>query len=86
MAHLEINKMWALSTAHLRESTCNWLDKRGNYPKGEYGWFVYVSEDYVPGTPNELKVIFAKARELGVSWIEFDCDAPIVDDLVIFDW
>ena len=95
MSELEIKKLWALSTAHLREHTCNkWLgsDTRPSLPvayaKGDYGWFVSVPDMPTNSlhTPNELVVIFDRARELGALWVEFDCDAPIVDDLVVFDW
>ena len=48
---LEIDKMLVLSTAHLREKTCNeWLPKAGThhavtvYPKGEYGWFIWCGD------------------------------------------
>ena len=55
---LEINRMLALSTAHLSPHTCNTLlpkleaeilqftgTKRPGsvWPKGEYGWFIYAS-------------------------------------------
>jgi hypothetical protein len=93
MQEPEIKKMWALSTAHLRDSTCNrWLGNAFRsrlpvaYDKGEFGWFVHVPDDHPADIPNELIIIFSIARGMGVDWIEFDCDAPVFDELVIYDW
>jgi hypothetical protein len=84
---VEIARMWTLSTAHLRERTCNeWLSSSVAYPKSEYGWFVPVPHDDEDDCPNELTEIFRQAREKGVRWIMFDCDGPIYDPLVVFDW
>lgn len=87
-----IEKMLVLSTAHLTPETCNdWLPfSVGSHPvweKGDYGWFVYVSEE--PGDiPTDLEGCIHYARYIGVEWIMFDRDADELDPrlLPVFEW
>lgn len=87
----ETATMLVLSTAHLRQSTCEtWLREECScaHEKQGVGWFVYVCEDPAQGgaAPNELLAIFEFAREHGCLWIMFDCDGPQQDGLVVYDW
>jgi len=81
--------MIALSTAHLKEETCNEYLGSGElaaYEKGEFGWFVYVPDDRPDDLPTELADIFDKAAPWGFQWVMFDRDASTVNDLAVFDW
>lgn len=89
----ETQTLLTLSTAHLRERTCNeWLENCpwSCFPKGEWGWFLYVNDDpgitHVDSVPNELKPILEYALSLGCSWVMFDSDGPVQDGLVTYDW
>lgn len=80
-----------LSTAHLspltRKRMSN-LDEIGTiyYPKGDYGWFVYVHDpsdfpDLNEELPADLRACLEYARANGMQWLMFDCDASEVDGL-----
>ena len=65
------------------------------YPKGEYGWFIYVGHfdsyhaerfDGETNIPGELQVVMRFAQEQGCDWLCFDRDADEIDGLVVFDW
>ena len=98
---LEIHKMLVLSTMHVSQSTAELLDigcpsiHNGHcadgigYPKGDYGWFVYVPEE--PEQDSDipadlLAVVVAFARAQACNWVMFDRDADKIDDLPVFDW
>lgn len=101
VSKLEISKMLTLSTAHLRASTLTLMD--GNdidgivlWPKGEYGYFVWVPDHgpqgnekaielYPDAVPNELRVILEFGREHGCEFVCFDCDSNTVEGLVIYE-
>lgn len=100
MAH-EIAKMLVLSTAHLSEQTClAYLpDCRPGkvleepiiaFEKGEYGWFVHVSEAPAdsegPDVPLELRSAIHVARREGCQWIMFDRDGDTIDELPTYEW
>lgn len=94
-----ISKMLTMSTAHLREATCNeWLGScPGAYRKGDYGWIVFATAfatdsyvmtdagDYTP-VPNELRLACRHALEQGCAWACFDRDGDPVEGLVTYDW
>lgn len=89
----EVLTMLVLSTAHLRESTCcTWMRNHctAAHEKPGVGWFVYVcdnpSHDTAEYVPNELLLCLEFARERGHEWIMFDCDGPLQDGLVVYDW
>lgn len=99
MSDLEIHKMVALSTGHLTAATAQLfedVEAAANamnreklpvfYPKGEWGWFVYVGEDAGEPYPDDLKAILDFARRKGCDWIMFDSDAGLVDCLPTYDW
>ena len=79
----------AISIANLRPSTRQRLADGGlsviDYPN-DYGGFVYVDpkEEHTP-QETELANLLAIARRAGIVWIKFDCDAPAVDGVPVFD-
>jgi hypothetical protein len=98
-----------LSTGNLTEQTCNeWLPMVMNttssnviaYPKGEYGYFVHVSEDLdeleddpsasteydFKDVPADLLGVLVYARAHGCQWVQFDRDGDVNEDLPHFDW
>jgi hypothetical protein len=84
-----IEPMLVLSTAHLTEETCNqyvWRAPFSAYPKGDYGWFVYVAEDSPEDLPVDLEHCFEAARQQNACWIMFDRDAELDDTLQVFKW
>lgn len=89
----EITKMLVLSTAHLTEYACNqWLAEScpwACYEKAEIGYFMYACDDTQPGEPGvpaEIAPIIAFARANGCDWVMFDCDAPEIEGLPVYDW
>ncbi len=95
---LPIEKMLAISTAHVSEVTSWYLNQWSVspqvppvicYPKGEYGWFVYVSLELVKTDdtfPSDLLVCIKYARSLNCDWIAFDRDATTIAALPVYDW
>ena len=79
----------AISNAHLRPSTRQRLADGGlsviAYPN-DYGGFVYVDPrgEHTP-QETELADLLVIARRAGIGWIKFDCDAPAVDGVPVFD-
>ena len=85
----EIARTLVLSTSHLTEATCNGYLHTAPFAvfeKGEYGWFVYVIDDYPEGMPPGLAQCFSIARGLGCEWIMFDRDGPVMDFLPAYEW
>jgi hypothetical protein len=76
-----IENILGLSTAHLTPQTCNeWL---GNcsysaYPKGEFGWLIFVPEEILDGTPADLVSCIELAAQLRCDWLMFDCNYPVL--------
>jgi hypothetical protein len=80
------------SSGHLCKDTWTWLDTQfaddalrdpsnSNSAllgggKTRYGWFVYASEDFADGIPDDLQHVCRRARASGAEYILFDCDAP----------
>ncbi len=67
--------------------------------KGDVGYFMYATDEYftdvetkevtsTDGTPipNEIILICQFARAHGCDWVMFDCDGPIQDGLVVYEW
>ena len=93
----EIQKFLALSTAHVSYAAAKWLDVylTGDqssiivYPKGEYGWFIYLlSEGAMADAPipDSLKDCLTKAVEMGCIGVVLDADADTLDGLATYDW
>lgn len=90
---VESARMLVLSTAHLEEKTCNGYLAEcpwAAFPKGDYGWFVYVPEDAATtetvDVPLGLRSVMHFARMRGYQWVMYDRDAPEIPDLPIYDW
>ncbi len=84
-----IEAMLVLSTAHISPATCNAFlpSYRGPiWPKGDYGWFVYVPDDVDDAMPDDLKACLALARETGACWVMFDRDQAEMTALPIHEW
>lgn len=105
MAELEISKMLTLSTGHLRLGTLNLMDTNDVdgivlWPKGEYGYFVWIPDagpnrdrhgnmleafEYPDAVPNELRLCLEFGREHGCEFVCFDCDGDTVEGLVTYE-
>ena len=84
-----IEPMLVLSTAHFTEPTCTlFLPAYAGpaWPKGDYGWFVYVPEDVDGELPSDLTACLALARQKGAFWMMFDRDEAQIDDVPAYDW
>ncbi len=84
-----IEPMLVLSTGHLTEETCNLFLAEYEGPawrKGDYGWFIYVTEDAESELPPDLAACLALARAKGAFWVMFDRDEAQVDELPAYDW
>lgn len=84
-----IEPMLVLSTSHITEATCNVLlpEYAGPaWPKGGYGWFVYVPEDEDAELPLDLRACLALARQKGAFWVMFDRDELAIDELPTYEW
>lgn len=86
-----IQKLLDISTAHILESTAQWLNNTPGdlilYPKAEYGWFIYTgSEEFPEDTPEELANAIIYAESLGCHWLVLDRDGEIINELPSFDW
>lgn len=83
-----------LSTAHITERTSEILtsdaiDGLVAYPKGEYGFFVYVPEESSEGIsdcPKDLMACIEAAKERGCEWLMLERDAETMETLPTYDW
>jgi hypothetical protein len=101
-----------LSTGNVSQETAQLLDRvckhqendveaflrmPGTYPKGEYGWFVYVMEAYenssgdegLPwpdGCPEDMKDCINFARLHFCDMIEFDRDNDVETEIPHYNW
>lgn len=86
-----------LSTANIQERTSQWLseDPEGIivYPKGEFGFFILVSdpdedndENNGENIPQDLKLIMEYAIGLRCSWIIIDRDYFENHNLPSYEW
>lgn len=88
-----VTKMLELSTAHIKESTNQWLEYQSNivtFCKKGYGWFIFVPDDeieeYLDGVPEDLKDIIKYAVMKKCNWICLDSDADTIEQLTQYDW
>lgn len=93
-ATMPIRSFLDLSTAHLSQEDRLFLEFSANPGSlgglaamaGTYGWFVYAHDEHCcEGISDALWAIFQRARALGCAYVLFDADAPIVDDLPVFE-
>ena len=90
-AQPHILPMIEISTAHVKEHTCNVFLQQDNCPvcayQFEYGWFIYVpDEDCDQIVPLDLKKIFIFARTYGCNFIKLDCDGTLYSTLPTYEW
>lgn len=92
MADLEIEKILTLSTAHIRESTAEAIDNERLpiifFPKGEYGWFIYIGYSIFMSdqVPPDLFACMNLARQNGCVWLCLDRDGPLIDKNPKYEW
>ncbi len=89
-----IRRFLDLSTAHLQQADRLFLEFSANPGSlgglaamaGTYGWFVYAHDERCcEGISDVLWAIFGRARALGCDYVLFDADAPILEDLPVFE-
>lgn len=85
-----IFKYMDLSTGHISHQTAEWLDENPEgiimYPKGEYGWFIHVSEETDEQVPADLAKVLKFAQKKNCAWLVLDRDGESIDELEKFDW
>lgn len=91
----DITKMVTVSTAHIKESTMEFLDETLLLPvyQSDYFYMIWISddtEDYLGPFKNEtLKDLWdciMFAHNLGCQWLRLDGDGEIMDELPIYKW
>ena len=95
---MEITKMLTLSTGHIKESTIRLLEEEpdtnrfptiGVYEKGEYGFFVYLTNDELPNSldklPADLAAVVKFTLDAGCSVLCLDCDGEELLELPFYD-
>ena len=81
----------SLSTAHLTCATVGILEDDSledvsAYPKGAYGFFVFVPPFVYEGAPEDLARIFEYAWAHDVDWLMFDNGFDVIPELPVYDW
>ena len=92
---MEPSTMLTLSTAHLKKETVEAFDA-GHvpeglviYPKGDYGYFVYVTDDalkHYHDYSDELKALTHAAFNYNASVLCFDRDGIVSPCYPKYDW
>jgi hypothetical protein len=92
MADLEIEKLIALSSAHVDRVTMEMIAEHDAgviaYPN-EYGAFLWIGELFVldpEKTPEDLAAVIEFARRQDCDWIKLDRDGQVSDELKTYDW
>ena len=87
---LSITKAPCLSTAHLKPETVihivTLVGDNTMVAEYEYGFFIYIGEEPVPGWPEDLEAAAKLARDHGYTWLRFDADGDDVEGLVVYEW
>ena len=95
---MEFGRYLVLSTSHVCLRTAERLDAWAALDRSlrplavastHEGWFVAsreIPEPYRQKVPQELLGAMRFARDLGCSYLLFDCDADTVDALPVFPW
>ena len=87
--NLEISKMLTISTAHITEETDKLL-RDGEvdvccFSLDDFGWLI-LSFGPDKDIPEDLQACLTFANRHGCDWLRMDCDAPVVEGLVVYDW
>lgn len=98
---MEITNMLTISTAHIAESTANFLEELVNNKHSDrfdvpmvmqhtYGFIIWVGQDDITpkeyGISEDLRACMQLAYNNACHWLNLDSDAEIVPDLETFDW
>ena len=90
---LEVCTILVLSTAHMSLHTAqDWMPQCpwSCFEKGDYGWFMYVCDDVgiteATGVPQEIRSALPVAKRSACTWIMWDRDGPVVEELPEYDW
>lgn len=72
----------------LMNTTAEWpLRHLVIYPKGEYGWIIYILDDTnVDELPESLRACVQLAKANNCRWLMFDRDEDTIDELPTYDW
>jgi len=88
--------MLVVSTAHIEQTTAEWLDEQVKYggssnglivfPKREYGWFIYVNLDQEfcldeIEISEDLRKVLKLTAEEGCCWLCLDREGYEIDNL-----
>lgn len=92
---LVVFQMLDVSTAHLTSQTRDQLDQQGYdgvlcYPKGPWGWFMYVPSlqdglALAEDAPQDLKQCIEYAQLNKFDWIVFDCEGAVITELPLYE-
>lgn len=91
----DITKMVTVSTAHIKESTREFLDETLLLPvyQSDYFYMIWISDDtedylgpFKNETPKDLWDCIMFAHNLGCQWLRLDGDGEIMDELPIYKW
>jgi len=92
MTHPNLRNFMDLSTAHLKPSTREWLERvssdQGNLSHwvAPYGWFLYCDEENGDDSiPSDAFACMTYARQHGADYILFDRDADQLTDLDVYE-
>jgi hypothetical protein len=87
------SRMLTVSTFHITRATSKTMDSEiiplAIYPKGDYGWFIYVPDEQpFEGVPEDLGIILEYCLSKGYSWLNIDMDVPLNPNLPNYesDW
>lgn len=92
---MEISRMLTLSTAHITQSTNDWISQQEifclpAFQKDDYGWFIYISneplDDESMNIPDDLCKVISFAKAENCDWLCLDCDGEIVNGLTVYEW
>lgn len=103
MSTLEINKMLTISIGHISDETdkriMKGVGKNINapldlciFPKGDYGYFIFIDEKFYKeyhselNVPDDLDQCIRFAIDNDCAWLCLDCDGIEVNELPIYDW
>lgn len=96
-----MSKVPVISTGHLTHATTRLLERLGDDNPWSYfasyrdGHMIRVPSVEIPlqdmspndpPLPDDLKALWAWAREQGVNWVRLDMDADQIDDLPFYNW
>ena len=92
---MNIQYMIDISTAHIPEHTAKALEEKSitelvyeswSESWSDYGWIIWVGEDYADEEHKELNNILEYCQEHGIDYLKLDCDADTVEEFPTFEW